>query len=63
MGGKQCLKELIRIDPHVRVLIASGHASDGDSQILGGEEMRGTVTKPFNMRELLRSVRYVLDGT
>ena len=62
MGGKQCLEELLKINPQVKALIASGFAVKGDTKTFLDTEAKGIVPKPFNMRELLRSVRHVLDG-
>ena len=62
MGGEQCLKELLKIDPQVKALIASGFAVPGDTKAFLASEAKGRVAKPFNMRDLLRSVRHVLDG-
>lgn len=62
MGGKQCLEELLKISPQVKALIASGFAVEGDTKAFLDTEAKGIVPKPFNMRELLRSVRHVLDG-
>ncbi len=61
MGGKQCLEELLKIDPKVRVLIASGFVAD--SQITQALEMgaRGSLDKPYKMKEMLQAVREVLD--
>ncbi len=62
MGGKQCLEELLKIDPQVKAVIASGFAVKGDTKAFLDTEAKGIVPKPFNMRELLRAVRHVLDG-
>jgi two-component system, cell cycle sensor histidine kinase and response regulator CckA len=62
MGGKQCLEELLKINPQVKALIASGFAVRGDTKTFLDTEAKGIVPKPFNIRELLRSVRHVLDG-
>gem|GEM_PF-3176965 len=62
MGGKQCLEELLKINPQVKALIASGFAIKGETKTFLDTEAKGNVTKPFNMRDLLRSVRHVLDG-
>lgn len=62
MGGEQCLKELLKIDPQVKALIASGFAVSGDTKAFIDTEAKGKVAKPFHMRDLLRSVRHVLDG-
>lgn len=63
MGGEQCLKELLKINPQVKAVISSGFAITGDTKDFLDEEAKGKVAKPFNMRELLRAVRHVLDGT
>jgi len=62
MGGKRCLEELIKINPRVKALIASGFAIQGDTKSFLSSAARGIVSKPFNMRELLRAVRHALDG-
>ena len=61
MGGKQCLEELLKINPAVKILIASGYlasVSTGESLASGA---RGFISKPYNMNQLLRSVRHTLD--
>ena len=62
MGGRQCLEELLRIDPKARVLIASGYSADGPTKdaLQGGA--KGFVSKPFDIRRLLQTVSKVLDG-
>jgi PAS domain S-box-containing protein len=62
MSGEECLKELIKLNAQVKALIASGFAIKGETKAYLDKEAKGRVTKPFNMRELLRSVRHVLDG-
>jgi PAS domain S-box-containing protein len=61
MGGKQCLLELLKITPRVKALIASGFAIEGDTKAFVDDKAKGMVIKPFNMKELLRHVRHVLD--
>ncbi len=61
MGGKQCLEELLKIDPKVRVLIASGFAADGRTKAAMETGARGFVDKPYNMKRMLQAVRGVLD--
>ncbi len=61
MGGKECLKELLKIDPQAKVLIASGFSADASTKESVGMGVRGFVSKPFRMKELLRQVRKVLD--
>jgi two-component system, cell cycle sensor histidine kinase and response regulator CckA len=61
MGGKECIKELLKIDPQAKVLIASGFSADTSTKESVGMGVRGFVSKPFRMKELLRQVRKVLD--
>ncbi len=62
MGGKQCLEELLKVDPQVKALIASGFAVKGNTKAFLDAEAKGMVSKPFDMNEMLRAVRNVLDG-
>jgi CheY-like chemotaxis protein len=62
MGGAECLAELLKLDPGVRVLIASGYSGE----VTEGEALergaRGFLGKPFQQEELLQQVRLTLDG-
>ncbi len=61
MGGRQCLEELLKIDPKARVLISSGFAANGQTREALQTGARGFVGKPYNMKQVLRAVREVLD--
>jgi two-component system, cell cycle sensor histidine kinase and response regulator CckA len=60
MGGRQCLEELLKIDPKARVLIATGFAGDGQTKSAIEEGARGLIRKPYDMKGLLQGVRDVL---
>jgi two-component system, cell cycle sensor histidine kinase and response regulator CckA len=62
MDGRQCLGEILRIDPGARALVASGYSADGPTKeaLQGGA--KGFVNKPYDMHTMLRTVREVLDG-
>jgi PAS domain S-box-containing protein len=62
MGGKQCLEEILKIDPRARVLIASGYPISSTGNEALAAEAKGFVNKPYEMRELLAKVREVLDA-
>jgi len=62
MGGKQCLEELLSINPQVKVLIASGYSADGSTKESTEIGARGFVAKPYDVRQLLETVRNVLDS-
>ena len=61
MGGEECLKKLMNVDPHLKVLIASGLYADLSTKEPVDMGARGFVTKPFRMKDLLVQVREVLD--
>ena len=61
MGGKECLNELLRIDPKVKILIATGYSSGHDEDRLTISALAsGFITKPFTKSEMLRVVREIL---
>lgn len=62
MGGKQCMRELLEINPAAKVLLASGYESGGgplDARQLGAA---GFVRKPFNVAKILQKVRQIIDS-
>ena len=61
MGGRRCLEEILKINPEAKVLIATGYAIDGNPKSLLGAGAMGFIKKPFNVREMLTSIRKVLD--
>jgi two-component system, cell cycle sensor histidine kinase and response regulator CckA len=63
MDGKQCLKELLKLNPGAKVLVASGYSADGSTNEALEGGARGFVSKPFDMGQLLQTVRKVLDET
>jgi PAS domain S-box-containing protein len=61
MGGSKCLEELLKLDPHAQVLIASGYSPDGPTKGALEAGARGFVSKPYDTRQLLHLVRQILD--
>jgi CheY-like chemotaxis protein len=55
MGGAEALRELRRLDPDVRVVLASGHAPDDILQRAGVGRVLALVRKPYNLDELTRA--------
>jgi two-component system, cell cycle sensor histidine kinase and response regulator CckA len=62
MGGQECLRELLKIDPQVKILIASGYSAGTSAGETIESGAKGFVDKPFRMKELLRQVRKALDA-
>lgn len=62
MGGRQCLEEMVKIDPNVRVIVASGFSVDDLAKGDLNRRVRGFVNKPFRVMELLKVMREVIDS-
>ena len=61
MGGHRFLQELIRLNPAVKVIIASGYAISGQVKQSMEAGAMGYVGKPYQLADLLKTVREVLD--
>jgi len=62
MGGRECLEELLTIDPQTKVLIASGVLPNRSVKELLDMGAAGFIAKPCTGTELLKEVRLALDG-
>ncbi|MDX9800309.1 MAG: PAS domain S-box protein [Spirochaetia bacterium] len=59
MDGSQAFSELMRIDPQVKVIIASGYNKDDVGARFAGKNLAGVLQKPYSMsklKELLAAV-------
>jgi PAS domain S-box-containing protein len=61
MDGRKCLAEILRIDPHAKVIIASGYSEGGPANGVMAARAKGFVQKPYSMRQLLTTIRKALD--
>ena len=61
MGGNRCLQELLRIDPDVRILVASGYSENALTAGETGAGARGFVRKPYDAKDILGAIRRILD--
>ncbi|MFH0959866.1 MAG: PAS domain S-box protein [Pseudomonadota bacterium] len=62
MSGRDCLMELLNIDPSVKVLIASGYSPEDELHSQIRPLVKGFLHKPFSITELLTEARSVLDS-
>ncbi|MCA1959409.1 MAG: response regulator [Desulfomonile sp.] len=62
MSGGMCLEELLKINPNVKVLIASGYSADGPAEEARESKATGFLSKPFDLREILLAIRKSLDS-
>uniref|UniRef100_A0A7C4MPA7 histidine kinase n=1 Tax=Desulfatirhabdium butyrativorans TaxID=340467 RepID=A0A7C4MPA7_9BACT len=60
MGGYACLQQLLKIDPHVKVLIASGYGPIGHSERAIEAGAKGYIAKPYRMEELNKAIQKIL---
>jgi two-component system, cell cycle sensor histidine kinase and response regulator CckA len=61
MGGKEAIKELLKIDPEAKAIISSGYSNDpimSDFQAYG---FRGALPKPYQMKGLKGVLEKVLS--
>lgn len=63
MGGRQCFEELQKIDPQIKVIVTSGYTSAGTMKVAEEIGAKGFVSKPYEVKGLLQSVRHALDGS
>jgi CheY-like chemotaxis protein len=62
MGGYKCLSEIINFDPSAKVIIASGYLINAQPANLLEAGAAGYIGKPYQVSELLKKVRTLLDG-
>jgi CheY-like chemotaxis protein len=62
MGGKECLEEILKVNPQAKVVMASGYSINGRvKEVLDGGA-RAFIKKPYELKRMLGEVRKVLDG-
>jgi two-component system, cell cycle sensor histidine kinase and response regulator CckA len=62
MGGDKCLEEILAINQDAKIIISSGAAVQGKKKETLESGAKGFVSKPFQLREMLKTVREVLDA-
>ena len=63
MSGRQTFDALKTLDPRVNVLLCSGYSLDGQARSILQRGCKGFIQKPFDVRELSRRLRDILDET
>jgi two-component system, cell cycle sensor histidine kinase and response regulator CckA len=61
MGGKECLRALLRMDPQVRVLLVSGFTQNGEISDALDSGAKGFVRKPVEISKFLEKIRKIID--
>lgn len=60
MGGKNCLTEILKINPQIKVMISSGFTMDEPGQDPVLIQAKGFIQKPYNFRMMLQRLREVI---
>ena len=61
IGGRRCLEKLLKMNPRVKVIIASGYSINGPTKEVLEAGAKGFISKPYDMRGMLKTVRKILD--
>ncbi|RLB80081.1 MAG: hypothetical protein DRH17_12580 [Deltaproteobacteria bacterium] len=61
MGGGEAYDRMKEINPDAKVLLSSGFSIDGEASEILARGCDGFIQKPFNMTELSRRIRELLD--
>jgi len=62
MGGRECLRELRKIEPAVRAVFSTGHDFDDSEGRRLDEGVRGFIQKPYQMHQLSEVVAEALKS-
>ena len=62
MGGGQTYDELKKLNPEVKVLLASGYSISGEASRILERGCNAFIQKPFNIKQLSEKIRKVLDA-
>jgi PAS domain S-box-containing protein len=60
MDGEQCLRELRKLDPAVKVIISSGYNEQDVTQRFVGKVLSGFIQKPYRLAALREAIRSIL---
>ncbi len=63
MGGVECMKKLLEIDPDARAIVSSGYAEDPILSNYREFGFRDVITKPYRVEDLSEILFRVLDCT
>ena len=63
LGGKDVIRKLLQMDPHVRAIVVSGYSNDPVLANYQEYGFKGRVAKPFNLVDLSVVLHSVLENT
>jgi PAS domain S-box-containing protein len=63
MGGRETIKELLKIDPETKAIVSSGYSNDPIMAEFRKYGFRGVIIKPYRLTELCQTLQNVLMGS
>lgn len=61
MGGREAIRKMLEVDPCAKVIVSSGYSNDPILSKFYDYGFKGMVAKPYEIEELARTVREVLE--
>jgi DNA-binding NtrC family response regulator len=61
MGGRECLEEILKIDPEAKVILVTGYTDEEPPEVFLEAGAKEYVNKPYDVKDLARLIRRVLD--
>jgi len=62
MGGRKCFEALREMKPQLKIVITSGYALEEPERVLVSSGKAAFVSKPYVLKDLLITIRRMLDG-
>ncbi|MBU0986265.1 MAG: response regulator, partial [Proteobacteria bacterium] len=64
MGGKEAVKDLLKIDPKAKAIVSSGYSHDPVLSDYGNYGFSGVIPKPFTLQDLSEILQKIIkeDG-
>jgi len=62
IDGRETCKRLKQISPSLKILISSGYSDEAKKDNEFRSWIHGFIQKPYNINELSKKVRQILDG-
>ena len=62
IGGKEAIKQLLEIDPHIKAIVSSGYSNDPIMSEYEKYGSKGVVVKPYSIKKLSEALHNVIKG-